>query len=134
MRSNKLILTVGFPRSGKSTWARMENYPIVNPDAIRLALHGQRFYAPAEPMVWVVAHIMVESLFAAGAHVVVLDSCNNTRKRRDEWKSDLWFRSYELVSTPADECRRRALLNDDSEILPVIDRMEAEFEEVQKEE
>src|SRR5690554_6874569 len=31
-----LICTVGLPRSGKTTWARKQSYPIVNPDSIRL--------------------------------------------------------------------------------------------------
>jgi len=37
-----LILTVGLPRSGKSTWAAKKGFPIVSPDAIRLAMHGMR--------------------------------------------------------------------------------------------
>ena len=35
-----LIVMVGLPRSGKTTWARKQGYPIVNPDSIRLAFHG----------------------------------------------------------------------------------------------
>ncbi|KKK82651.1 hypothetical protein LCGC14_2801230, partial [marine sediment metagenome] len=47
----KLILTVGLPRSGKSTWARKQGHPIVNPDSIRLALYGEPFIEEAEPMI-----------------------------------------------------------------------------------
>ncbi len=32
---NRLILTVGLPRSGKTTWALEQGWPIVNPDSIR---------------------------------------------------------------------------------------------------
>ena len=39
----EIIVTVGLPRSGKTTWAREQGYPIVNPDSIRLSLHGKRF-------------------------------------------------------------------------------------------
>ena len=42
-------------RSGKTTWARQQGVPIVNRDAIRLALHGQRFEPRAESVVW--AHL-----------------------------------------------------------------------------
>ena len=42
-------------RSGKTTWARQQGVPIVNPDAIRPALHGQRFEPRAESVVW--AHL-----------------------------------------------------------------------------
>src|SRR5258706_417694 len=53
---NTLIVMVGLPWSGKSTWAREQgNWPIVCPDEIRFALHGQRFIAEAEPWVWTIA-------------------------------------------------------------------------------
>ena len=32
----KLIMTIGLPRSGKSTWARTQACPIVNQDSIKL--------------------------------------------------------------------------------------------------
>jgi len=89
-----LILTVGLPCSGKSTWALQQTRryaspiygsPIVCPDQIRLALHGQRFVAMAEPFVWAIARTMVISLFGAGHQKVILDACNTTRKRRDDW-------------------------------------------------
>ena len=89
-----LILTVGLPQSGKSTWAQMQQCPIVNPDSIRLALHGKPFVSEAEPFVWAIAKCMVNALFLAGHDTVVLDATNTTRKRRDEWKSHKWTRSY----------------------------------------
>lgn len=55
MSKPTLVLMVGLPRSGKSTIARSGRVPIVSPDAIRLALHGQPFIASAEPTVWATA-------------------------------------------------------------------------------
>lgn len=121
-----LIATVGFPRSGKSTWAKEQGHPVVNPDSIRLALHGQRFVAEAEPFVWAIAKVMVRALFIVGHPVVVLDATNVTKKRRDEWKSDEWRTQFHVVDTPAEVCRQRALYQ--PELLPVIDRMSAEYE------
>jgi predicted kinase len=72
-----LIMTVGLPRSGKSTWAIAQGHPVVCPDAIRLALHGQPFIATAEPVVWATAKLMVASLFEAGHGVVILDATNS---------------------------------------------------------
>lgn len=123
-----LVLTVGLPRSGKSTWARAQGHPVVNPDALRLALHGQRFYAPAEPLVWAAARLMVRALFLAGHKTVILDATNTTRQRRDEWLSDEWATYYKPVPTPADACRARAEAAGDAEIIPVIDRMAAAYE------
>jgi predicted kinase len=122
-----LIATVGLPRSGKSTWAREQTYPVVNPDAIRLALHGQRFYAPAEPLVWATAKIMVRALFGAGHRVVVLDATNASRARRDDWRSKEWGLFFKHIDTPAEVCLQRAVAEKDDEIIDVIHRMGREF-------
>ncbi len=89
-----LILTVGLPQSGKSTWARQQGLPIVNPDSIRLALHGKPFIGLAEPFVWAIAKVMVRSLFIAGHDDVIVDATNTTRARRDDWKSRDWSRRF----------------------------------------
>lgn len=126
-----LICTVGYPRSGKSTWAKSQAYPIVNPDSIRLAIHGQRFIAEAERFVWATAHAMVSSLFLAGHSIVVLDACNNTRKRRDEWKSDQWDTVFKVINTPKETCLERVDVFDiggEAVLTDVIERMAAEHE------
>jgi predicted kinase len=129
-----LIATVGLPRSGKSTWSQSQAYPIVNPDSIRLAIHGQRFIGEAEPFVWATAKAMVSALFLAGHSVVVLDACNNTRRRRDEWKSDKWDTVFKVINETKETCLERAKealavgQDWDMELLGVIDRMAAEHE------
>src|SRR5688500_7348676 len=50
----ELVVVCGLPRSGKTTYARTRNEPIVSPDAIRLALHGERFNELSEPFVWAI--------------------------------------------------------------------------------
>lgn len=123
-----LIATVGLPRSGKSTWARSQSYPIVNPDSIRLALHGQRYWAPAEPFVWAMAKAMVRALFLAGHRHVILDATNMSRKRRDEWQSEEWGTFFKLFCETALVCKERAKATGQDDLLPVIDRMAAESE------
>jgi predicted kinase len=117
-----LILTVGLPRSGKSSWARQQGFPVVNPDSIRLALHGQVYRQEAERFVWAHAHLMVESLFLAGHQVVILDATNIVRRLRTEWESPRWRTLLRVFDTPAEECRRRASINR-PDLLPIIDRM-----------
>jgi predicted kinase len=123
-----LICLVGLPRSGKSTWAKTTGHPIVSPDAIRLAVHGQRFIAEAEPFVWAIAKAMVRSLFLAGHHTVILDATNNTRKRRLEWISKDWETVFKVVDTPDFVCIERARAEGDEYIVDVIKRMSAEHE------
>lgn len=135
---DRLILTVGLPRSGKSTWARHTGRPIVNPDSIRLALHGNAFLKEAEPMVWVIAKYMVEALFLAGHHIVILDACNVTRKARDQWRTGDWSVEYVVFSTPKELCMDRARRTTPESnlegILEAIDRMDSQFESLEDDE
>jgi predicted kinase len=121
-----LICTVGLPRSGKTTWARRQAYPVVNPDAIRLAIHGQAFVSRAEPLVWATAKYMVRALFLAGHDRVILDATNTTRKRRDEWRTDEWATFFKYIGTSHEECYERA--GEGSDLIPVITRMALNFE------
>ena len=131
--SRELILMVGLPRSGKTTFAREfvegnAGTAIVNPDSIRVAIHGQRFIGKAEPVVWMVAKYMAQSLFTAGHHTVIIDATNNTADRRDEWVKE--FRDTEVtvscifIFTPAAECIERARAEGDLDIIPIIEKME----------
>lgn len=123
-----LIVMVGLPYSGKSTWARKTGLPIVCPDAIREAMHGQRFFGPAEPLVWATARLMVRSLFMAGHTEVILDATSVTRKRRDNWQGSEWTTLFMECDASAELCIQRAKSADDEEIIPVIERMEKQAE------
>jgi len=134
MPEKELVLMVGLPRSGKTTWASRLDDPIVNPDSIRLALHGQRFLAPAEPMVWAIAKYMVAALFLAGHDRVIVDATNTTVKRREFWKDTRWVRNFVELHTSKEECLARAALVSDDEIVPVIEKMADQFEPVTRDE
>jgi len=128
-----LVLTVGLPRSGKTTWARHlaashASIPIVNPDSIRLAMHGQRFVAEAEPLVWAIAKIAVRALFLAGHDTVIVDATNTTQKRRDEWLNPAWTTCFKFFSPSPADCIKRAQATGDTEIIPVIEKMYNQFE------
>ena len=110
-----------------TTWALAQGCPIVNPDAIRLGLHGQRFVALAEPFVWAIAMLMVRALFLAGHSKVIVDATNVSEKRREQWRSDSWTTSWKIIDTTAETCIERAKLESDDEIVPVIERMSLEL-------
>jgi len=125
-----LICTVGLPRSGKSTWAQGQNVPVVNPDSIRLALYGRQYWAPAEKMVWALADVMVKALFMAGHDKVILDATNTTRAQRDQWRSTEWQTCFHRVLPfmSVELCKTRAISSNQPDLIPVIEKMAAEFE------
>ena len=128
----KLIMTIGLPRSGKSTWAERQRLPIVNPDSIRLAMHGQRFCAKAEPFVWATAFIMTEALFNAGHMIVIMDATNTNAGRRKEWEYRFPEDEYDIIwqkfDTPKDVCIQRAIDTGQEDLIPIIEKMALELE------
>jgi len=125
---NTLILTVGLPRSGKSTWARRQGIPIVNPDAIRLAVHGKPFLKESEALVWTIAEYMVKSLFLAGHDKVILDATSTTHERRIKWMSTEWRLRHKKFTTAKDICIQRAHETGKPELVGVIERMSKDIE------
>lgn len=131
MCRNVLYLTIGLPRSGKSTWARRQLIPIVNPDSIRLAIHGKAFDLKHEDLVWWHARIMVESLFRAGHEKVILDATNVAKARRDRWLSDQWERAFVVFPvTDLELLKARCDVSDTPHLKPIIEKMAAQFEPV----
>lgn len=129
-----LVLTMGLPRAGKSTWARKQGCPIVNPDSIRMAMHGLAFVKECEPYVWAITRTMVRALFIAGHDRVILDATNTSRERRDAWKAELWNREIRIFDTDPLLCKKRAVDTEKEFLVPVIDRMHEGWEEVAQDE
>lgn len=134
----QLIATVGLPRSGKSTWSKahalLQGWPIVNPDSIRLALYGQRYFSGGERHVWAIADTMVKALFNAGHQTVVLDATNTTRMQRDQWKREEWDTYFHLVPTEPDVCIQRALNDGMPDLVKVIEQMADGFQPLEEDE
>ena len=125
----KLILMVGLPRSGKSTWAKTTGYPIVNRDSIRLALHGEAYLQKAESLVTIIEDCMVEALILAGHDKIIIDACHTTPKRRERWlNSDKWNIEYKVIPTIATVCLIRAKENNRPELIPIIEHMAKDWD------
>jgi predicted kinase len=131
-----LIAMMGLPRSGKSTisreLAKRLGAPIVNRDAIRLALHGQRYEAAAEPMVKAMSLYMIRALFGAGHNVVICDETNYSRAARKSLEDPNWDIEWYPVLTNRIVCRARALLTQQDDLLPVIDEMFKRYEPLER--
>jgi len=124
----KLILTIGLPRSGKSTWASKQGCPVVNRDAIRLALHGQPYLQDAEDMVSSIEMYMVKSLFLGCHDTVIVDATHLKKKYRDRWECGSWEIQYHALDTPKDICITRAKSDDKEYLIPIIERMSENVE------
>lgn len=131
---NLLIVTVGLPRSGKTTWALENIVPIVSPDAIRQVLIASNTPAIPPGMVDHTASFHIRSLFMAGHTRVILDDCNVTRKLRDKWypkaKNPTWEVAFHPLYTDKGACIDRAV----PEHIPVIEAMADEFEALEADE
>lgn len=127
-----LIAMMGLPRSGKSTivWdlSTRLGAPIVRRDAIRLALHGQRFEIAAEPMVKAMSLYMIKSLFLSGHPVVICDETNYSRAARNSLKSDQWETQFYPVLTSPETCKDRAVATNQADLIPIIDEMYSRYE------
>lgn len=126
MKKRQLILTVGLPRSGKSTWAKSTGHPIVNRDSIRLALHGQPYIAEAEDMVSAIEMYMVKALLLAGHEIVIVDATHLKDAQRERWLRGDWKVMFEYFVVPKGECIDRAIIDGREDLIPVIKRMAEE--------
>jgi predicted kinase len=132
----RAILLMGLPRSGKSVLAQKLHetlhYPIICPDDFRLALHGEAFIGNAERFVWASAFVAARALLHSHEGVIV-DACNRTRARRDEWRRELGDVAVEVleVDTAASICLQRT---SDQNLTKAIERMAAGFEHRQDDE
>jgi len=112
IEKSKLFFVIGNARSGKSTycskWASEKpNRVIVCSDDIRLALHGQRYEALAETMVFAIKHVMIRAHLARGFDVMV-DGTHSTSisiKRLLEIDKNA---TAIMFDTTMEECIRRA--------------------------
>jgi predicted kinase len=138
MGRGNLFFMMGVQRSGKSTfateWVRavlLNGRPraLVCSDDIRLALYGERYRHEGEPMVWAINGYMVEALLARG-HDVLVDGTNTTRPSiKRILEVDINARPF-VINTPKDVCLQRAVLTNQTDLLPVIERCHQQLEEL----
>ena len=125
----KLIITVGLPRSGKTTWCKEQPYPVVNPDAVRKTLGCYPFDKNRESEVWGLVEKMINTLFNYGYKNVILDSCN-VSPRRSKWEGKGFYCEYKIFKTDVETCKNRAIKLGQFDLLDMLDRMNSEFTEL----
>lgn len=154
----KLYYAIGCPRSGKSTigrkwvnWivnidddgqiidnlddyktlAAIESYPriVVNSDAIRLALHGQVYSKEAEGHVASIAETMMKAFLAEGYDVYYDETNTSIASLHRVYRASREAIPV-IVTTPPEECKRRAIATNQQYLFPVIDRCAAQMSEL----
>lgn len=129
-----LILTVGLPMSGKSTWAReyaREHFgAVVAIDSFRKAFHGRHYIKECEQMIWSQVRIMVRALFLGGHPLVILDSPNIHREQRGQWKTPEWQTLFKVFHTDVEVCKERAREAGREDAIPTIERMYTQWEPI----
>ena len=122
-----LIILVGFPRSGKSTWVK-ENKElarnkalVVEPDWIRTNILGHQFHKPAEPIIWLIADSFIRIALSQG-HTVILDGINLFPFVREKYiaLAKEMGAGVECVwiNTPMDVCVERNNVSPEGQKLP----------------
>ncbi len=81
MTVKTLVILVGAPGSGKSTWRRNWHGAYVNPDAIRRQKFGVQYDRQVEPAVWKIAYAVLEKRMQSGEDVC-FDATNLTPDAR----------------------------------------------------
>lgn len=138
-RLPRLTILGGLPRSGKTTWCKLNRGQrvVISADDIRKLVYGQRFFGGGEALMWAIRGIMLENIMQQRVDIII-DETNTTAARRKpliELAKKRWYWiEFIHIDTPAEVCIERAKAEGDDRIIPVIERMAGQFEMPTREE
>ncbi|MGJ5813473.1 AAA family ATPase [Paludibaculum fermentans] len=107
----RLVILVGLPASGKSTWAQSKGLPILSSDAVRELLTGDATHQGVNRLVFRTLRQLAAARQQAGMPVTCIDSTALT-----VWERRCWLRFAQLhncraevvyFDLPLAECKRR---------------------------
>lgn len=129
----KLVVLVGLPGSGKSTWLQERGLDALSSDAVRRMLTGDETDQSVNRLVFQTLRVMARARKEAGAEVTYIDSTALAR-----WERRCWVRFAELnacevealfFDVPVEECLRRNRLRErmvpEEALLRMAGRLEA---------
>ncbi|HEY3443799.1 MAG TPA: AAA family ATPase [Paludibaculum sp.] len=125
----RLVVLVGLPASGKSTWIQQQGVFALSSDEVREMLSGDVTDQSMNRLVFQTLRQLAEARVRAGADVTYIDSTALT-----PWERRCWVRFAELhdctveavfFDVPLEECKRRNAARDRVVPEQVMDRMAA---------
>jgi predicted kinase len=81
----KVIVLVGVPGSGKSTWAAAQGWTVLSSDEMRLVLSDDETNQGIHGKVFGAMRHLLKSRLEIGASPTVIDATNLRRKDRKQW-------------------------------------------------
>lgn len=135
-----IIITVGIPLSGKSTFSRFyskkEGHVVICPDTVRIAIHGNQFIHSAEPHVWATVDTMART-FLLQENRIIIDATNTHKNARSRWirlakEFNKTIAAY-VIATPFEECYKRNELLKRLDV-SILNRMVSQYQYPTKEE
>lgn len=80
-----VILLVGLPASGKTSWVESEGMVALSSDYLRLLLSGDAGNQSINARVFAMLRAMLRTRLQLGVETTVIDATNLTRKERRQW-------------------------------------------------
>jgi predicted kinase len=81
----KVIVLVGLPGAGKSTWARAQGAAVLSSDEMRLLLAGDEKDQTIHARVFAAMRYLLRQRLELGAGPTILDATNLRRRDRKPW-------------------------------------------------